>query len=211
MMDRPDATLAHPVPSPCAGPIDTPVWALAFVLLTLSLLTAAAVAPLAEVAFRSQPEALAATLRTGLWVAAAATPLVALAKGVGLGGVAWAVLVLGGKSPRYRSTFAIAVAGELILAVHGLWIALLLWARGVGAIASPEDLRVPTGLDVLFPDPATALGAIAGSVTPFHVAWVLFLAWRFGRAGGSRAWGSLAAMACWVPGPLVAVMRTLIP
>lgn len=209
MMDSPDATLAPTEPHRAPGPLRAPVWALALVLLALALLTAAVVAPLMEVALQSQPEALAATLRAGVWIAAAATPLLALAKGVVLGGVAWAVLVLGGKSPRYRSTLAIVVAGELILGVQGLWIALLLRARGAGAITSPEDLSIPTGLNAIYPDPTTPLGALAGSVTPFHAAWIIFLAWRFTLAEGSRPWGALAAAACWIPGPLVSVLRIL--
>lgn len=209
-MDSIDATLAHPPTAPHAGPVRFPVWALALTLLALSLLTAATLAPLAAAAFRSQPESLAATLRAGLWIAAAAAPIAALAKGAALGGVAWAVLVLGGSTPRYRNTFAILVAGELILAAQGLWIALLLRLRGAAVISSPEDLRLATGLDVLFPDPATPLGALAGSVTPFHAAWVLFLAWRFSRGEESWAGGVLVALACWVPMPLVSVLRALI-
>lgn len=209
-MNSPDPTLLPAAPDLSPGPLRAPVSALALILLALSLLTAVALAPLAEAAFRSQPAALAATLRSGVWIAAAATPLVALAKGAALGAVAWAVLVLGGRNAQYRSTFAIVVAAELILAVQGAWIALLLRARGVGAITSPEDLRLPTGLDVLFSDPTTALGAMAGWVTPFHAAWVIFLAWRFTLAGGSRPWGVLAAAACWIPAPLVAVGRALV-
>jgi len=205
-----DTAVTQSGPVPREGEPLPPVWALALALLGLSLVTAAALAPPTEAAFRSQPEALAATLRTGLWITAAAAPLVALGKGAVLGAIAWAVLVLGGKTPRYRSALAIVVTGELILAAQALWIALLIRVRGLAAISSPEDLRIPTGLDLLFPDPTTPLGALAGSVTPFHAAWVLFLAWRFGRAVGAPVWGVVAALACWMPGALVDILRTLL-
>lgn len=188
-----------------------PPLALLFVSLAgLSVLTAWAFSPLAEAALQSQPGQAVATLRTGLWLAAAATPVVALLKGFVLGGIAWAVLVLGGRMPGYRRTVVLVVAAEFILAAQALWMVILLRIRGLSAVTSPDSLRIPTGLDLLFPDPATPLGALATSVTPFHVAWVLFLAWGFARsADGHRPLGAAAALACWVPGALVAVLRTL--
>jgi hypothetical protein len=179
-------------------------------LAALSVVTAWAFAPLAEAALRSQPGQAVVPLRTGLWLAAAATPVVAVLKGLVLGGIAWAILVLGGRMPPYRRTVALVVAAEFILAAQALWTVVLLRIRGLSAVTSPDALRIPTGLDLLFPDPATPLGALATSVTPFHAAWVLFLAWCFARtAGGHRLLGAGAALACWVPGALVAVLRTL--
>ena len=177
----------------------------------LSVLTAWAFLPLAEAAFRSEPGQAVGTLRTGLWLAAAATPVVAVLKGFVLGGIAWAVLVLGGRMPAYRRTVALVVAAEFILAAQALWMVVLLRVRGLSAITSPDALRIPTGLDLLFSDPATPLGALATSVTPFHAAWVLFLAWSFARtAGGHRLLGAVAALACWAPGALMALLRTFI-
>lgn len=187
-----------------------PLPALFVALAGLSILTAWAFSPLAEAAFRSQPGQALGTLRMGLWLGAAATPVVALLKGLVLGGIAWAVLVLGGRVPSYRRTVTLVVAAEFILAAQALWMVALLRIRGLSAVTSPDALRIPTGLDLLFPDPATPLGALAVSVTPFHAAWVLFLGWCFARvAGGQRLLGAAAALACWVPGALVAVLRTL--
>lgn len=202
---------AHPAgfseslgPGVDAGP---GLWLVLTVLLGVSLLTAGLMQPLVGPAYAAETPELAGTIRTGLWLAGALGPVLAVAKAGVLGGVAWAVLVLGGREARYRRLFRALVLAELILVAQGLWVAGVLHV--LGGVSSPLDLRVGTGLDVLFPDPSTSLGALATVVTPFHAAWVAFLAWRFAVVTPSGpGLGTLAALACWLPGALLATVRT---
>ena len=201
MMIEPDGG-----PRSVTFPVALPLVAMAAV----SLLSAFLLAPVAAAAYRGEPAELSATVRSGLWVMGLASPLVALAKGAALAAVAWAVLVLGGAQPRFRGLLGALVAGEVILAVQALWMAGLLRLRGLGGIHSPADLSIPTGLDVIFSDPSTPLGAMAVSVTPFHLAWLLFLGWAFLRLGaGSRTLAAVAAVACWLPAPLLQMVVAL--
>lgn len=191
-------------------PLPFPIGLVLFSLLALSLLTAVTLTPVARVAYAAEAPALARTALSGLWVASAAVPVVAVLKGGALAAVAWAVLVLTGGDIPYRRAFGVVLAGELVLAAQALWIALLLHLRGLSAIESPADLAVVTGLDYLFPDPTTPLGALAVTVTPFHAAWVLFLAWGFRRAGGGGVVAAAgAALACWGPGAAVGILRAM--
>ena len=51
---------------------------------------------------------------------------------------------------------------------------------------------------------------MAVSVTPFHLAWLLFLGWAFLRLGaGSRTLAAVAAVACWLPAPLLQMVVAL--
>lgn len=195
--------------APTAAPSSLPrPWVSLTLLLALSIATASLMAPLARAAWANQPPEIATTVRTALWAVGLAAPVFALLKTAVLAALAWALLVLGGRQPGYRSLLTPLLAGELILSVQGLWIAGVLYLRGVDSLASPGDLTVTTGLDLLFPDPATVAGAAALSVTPFHLAWIGFLAWAFTRATGGRRWlGGLTAVACWVPAPLLAALR----
>lgn len=187
-----------------------PAWVTLAALVAVSVASAAAMAPLAEAAYRTAAPELSSTVRTGLWVLGLAGPLIAVVKAAALAGVAWAVLILTNATPAFRPLWGTLLVGEVILAFQGLFVAAVLHLRGVGSIVSPDDLRLVTGLDLLFPDPTTALGAVALSVTPFHLAWLAFLAWRFAEAPGS-GWGRgvLAAVACWLPGALIGLARTL--
>lgn len=186
------------------------LWLLLTALATVSAVTAVAMRPLVATAYAGEGPELRGTVLAGIWVLAAVAPVAALAKGAALAGVAWAVLVLGGGDPRFRPLVSTLVAGELILAAQGLWVAALLHLRGLGALHTPADLGVATGLDLIFPDPGRPLGALASMVTPFHLAWMGFLVWRF-RATQSVgiAWSAGAALACWIPGIVLAVGRAL--
>lgn len=202
----PNATV--PGPAGPAGPaFMLPVLALSL----MALASAAVLAPVVDAAYGAEAEALATIARRGLWATVAATPVVALLKGAVLGALAWAVLVLGGKEVPYRDCAWNLLVAELILGAQALWTALLLRLRGIDASAGPEALRISTGLDLLFPDPTTPVGGLALSVTPFHAAWFLFLAWAFSRVGGSRPMGLLASLACWLPGAALPILRAWAP
>lgn len=206
MKSSPDNLGAVTVPP---GPASLPpAWMVLLAITALSAATAVAMIPLVESAFRDQPAAAGATARTGLLIAAGAAPVLAAIRGSVLAGIAWAVLVLWGSSPPYRRSWATLLVGELILATQGAWMAVVFRLRGGAAVSAPGDLLVTTGLNLFFPDPTTPLGAVAQSVTPFHLAWILFLAWRLTSLAEGR-WGAgmVAALACWAPAPIMGMLR----
>jgi hypothetical protein len=163
----------------------------------LSLGTVAATIPLVRVAYAGRPELLG-TVEAGLWLMAGLSPLVALLKGAFMGGLAWSSMVLSGADVRFRSLVSTLLYAQLFLVMQGTWMTILLWAHGADRIRSPADMLLPTGLDLLFPDPTTVIGAVAHDVTPFHLAWFVFCAVVIGKlARGSRWRGVLAALSLW--------------
>jgi len=177
---------------------DPPLVTPALLVGALSFATVAATSPLVRVAYSARPELLP-TVLAGLWTMAALSPLFALLKGAALGAVAWAVLVLGGAEARLRSVVSTLLYGQLFLVLQGTWMTVLLWLRGTDHLRAPADMLMPTGLDFLFPDPTTVMGAVARGVTPFHVAWVIFCAVVIARVGGASRWQSaFAAASVWM-------------
>ncbi|MCG6988688.1 MAG: hypothetical protein LJF06_10975 [Gemmatimonadetes bacterium] len=187
------------------APILAPTLMTAFVV----AVTVAGTVPLVRAAYAARPEMLLAAV-TSLWAMAALSPLAALLKGVALGGVAWSVMVLTGVQVRYRTMASAVIYGQVILGLQGAWITALLWMRGLGAVRQPADLILPTGLDVLFSDPSSALGAVARGVTPFYCAWFVFLTVIFARAAHRGWWrAALAAFGAWTLGTGLGVVRAL--
>ncbi|HKJ01783.1 MAG TPA: hypothetical protein VJ997_04990, partial [Longimicrobiales bacterium] len=69
---------------------------------------------------------------------------------------------------------------------------------------------VPSGLDAWVGSGGGPLLALAQQVTPFHVAWVVFLALAFGTQPGVSRWrGVGTALLLWGLGTVLAVLRTL--
>lgn len=187
------------------APILTPTLMTAFVV----AITVAGTVPLVRAAYAARPELLLATV-TSLWAMAALSPLAALLKGVALGSVAWAVMVLTGVQVRYRALTSTVIYGQVILGLQGAWVTALLWMRGPGALHRPSDLILPTGLDALVSDPSSPLGAVARGVTPFYCAWFVFLTVVFARAAGRGWWrGALATLLVWTSVTGLGVVRAL--
>lgn len=187
-----------------------PLWLSLAILTAVSLVTAGLMTPLVERAYGAEAPALRDMVRNGLWIVGASAPLLGLVKGAVLAAIAWSVLVLGGGDAPFRRLLGVTVCGELVLGAQGVVIAILLWLRIGGGVASVADLRLPTGLDLLFPDPTTAVGAVAAMVTPFHLVWVAFLAWAFVSVAKTRtALGVAAALACWAPAPAILLARAM--
>lgn len=137
-----------------------------------------------------------ASVRPWLWVLTALTPLFALLRGGLLALVGWAVLVLLGAAPRMRAVLSALLYGEAILALHGPALVLTLLVQG-GVRQGP--VPVATGLD-LFVDPShPVLLAVARGITPFHLAWLAFLALALAScARVSRSRGLAAGTALWL-------------
>lgn len=148
------------------------------------------------------------TIRVWVWVLAASSPLLALLKGAVLALVAWALLVLSDAPTALRPVLSSVLYGEAILSLQGPALLLtLLLQGGVRAGGVP----VPTGLD-FFVDPAhPVLLALARGFTPFHVAWVGFLAVALAAsAGTSRARGLAVSGTLWTLVVGLGVLRAVI-
>jgi hypothetical protein len=150
------------------------------------------------------PEAL----RAWIWVIAMASPLIAVVKGGVLALVAWALLVLIGAPSAFRPVLGALLYGEAILSLQGPALLLTLLLQG-GARAG--GVPVPTGLDVLVDPAHPVLLSLARGVTPFHLAWVAFLALALAAcAGTSRARGLAVSGALWFMVVALAVLRAVL-
>ena len=161
-------------------------------------------------AYAGRPELLP-TVVAGLWLMAGFSPLVSLAKGLVLGGVAWSCIVLSGAEVRFRSLVSTLLYAQVFLVLQGTWMTALLWMHGIDRLHTPADMLLPTGLDLFFPDSTTVMGAVAHGVTPFHLAWLLFSAVVIGRlAEGSKWRGGLAATSLWMLLVGLGVVRAMV-
>ncbi len=177
----------------------------------LSVVSAAGMHPMVGAAFAGQPSGVGAGLQSWLWLLAAASPLVALAKALILGGAAWAVLILVAEGAGFIAVASAVLYGEVILALQGVWIAAALQARGSGSLSEPSDLRVVTGLGELIGNPHPALLALAQGTSVFHLAWIVFLSLALASVGcTTRVRGFAAALMAWTLVTGMGVMRALL-
>lgn len=134
-----------------------------------------------------------------MWLVAVLSPVLFGGKALLLGVLVWSVLVLLGRDRRLRPLVSVFLYGEAILALHGVAIAIVLDLRGSGPVSSPESLYVPMGADLVVPGSSPLLVAVDHSTTPFHLAWMIFVAValsRVARLSGRAAW--LVAAGAWM-------------
>lgn len=166
--------------------------------------------PLVRLAYAGRA-ALLPTVTTGLWIMAILSPITAVLKGLLLGGVAWAVVVLTGAQARYRSLVSAVLYGQVILALQGAWVTVLLWLRGTAGLHQPADLMLSTGMDAFVHDPSSVLAAVARCVTPFYCAWFIFLTVAVAQAARRGWWrGAVAAGVLWILVTGLGVTRALV-
>jgi len=147
-------------------------------------------------------------LRAWIWVIAVASPLIAAVKGGVLALVAWALLALLGTPSGIRPVFGALLYGEAILSLQGPALLMTLLLQG-----GPRSggVPVPTGLDVLVDPAHPVLLSLARGVTPFHLAWVGFLALALATcAGTSRARGLGVSAAVWSLVVALAALRAVL-
>ena len=144
-----------------------------------------------------------------VWLLALASPVAAALKGALFAALAWGILVLMGGTPGFRATASAMLYGEAILSVQALWVTAGALFLGLPAPESAGALPIASGLDAWVGSDGGALLALAQQVTPFHVAWVIFLGLAFGaRSGVSRGRGFTAALILWGLSVGLAVLRT---
>lgn len=143
-------------------------------------------------------------VRTWLWITVLLAPVSAGGKALALSAVAWSVLVIAGRDVGFRRLVSVFLYGEAILGLQAVALAFVLQLRGAVAVASPEDLYVPMGLDALMRPDSPALAAVVQGVGVVHAVWFAFLAvalvravelprrWALGLAVG--AWATVVAL-----------------
>lgn len=130
-----------------------------------------------------------------MWLLVLAAPPVTLLKGAVLAGVAWSVLVLADRGVSFRTTFSAMLYGELVLALQGPALAVLARVSG-GLPRSPGLLAGPVQW---VPHGEPVLTALAGGLSPFHVAWWAFVAVALNRrAELSRGGAAVLASLLWL-------------
>jgi hypothetical protein len=201
-------------PDSAAGAL--PCWACPSPLASLSIVAfvslaaAFAIRPMAISAFRDATGALS-TFLFALWLSGFLSPIVALLQAAALAAIGWATLAIASAPPRFSRLFTLFLAGQAILALSGLWIAAVLWARGAAHLTQPADLAVPQGLDIFFSPTSPVLLAIAQTASIVHVAWFLFLVVGLPRATGISRRAALAVgIAAWDSLVAAAAVRALL-
>lgn len=173
----------------------------------LTVTSAAAMVPLVRTAYADRPE-LTTTVFFGMGLLAALAPLTTLLKCAVLGSAAWAILVLVGAEVRYRTAVSLLAHAQIVLVAQAAWVVALLWIRGPGRIATPEDLALTTGLDAFVADRGSPLAVLAHAVDPFQLLWVVVVALGLTAvARTTRLRGAVAAVAVWALAVAVPVVR----
>jgi hypothetical protein len=176
----------------------------------LSVAAAAGMQPMVGAAFSGGPSGVGTGMQSWLWLLAALSPVLALAKAAVLGAAAWAVLVLVGEGARFLVVASAFLYGEVILALQGVWIAAVLHARGVGSVSGPIDLRVFSGIAELLGDVHPALIALTQGASIFHLAWITFLSLALASAATTtRTRGFAAALTAWSLATAAGAIRAL--
>lgn len=181
-------------------------------LLVAVLLTSAAVltGTLIPYAFRESPPAIVASLRTWFLLLGILSPILALLRAGLATGVVWSVLTLGGHLVRTRGVFSLLLYGEVILALQGAVIATTARVLGPGRLHSPQDLLIPTGLDLLVTPDGPLMQALVSQLSLFHVAWFLLLSAGIPIVTGtSRRVGVAVALLLWSLSIGVGLLRSL--
>jgi len=176
----------------------------------ISVAAAAGMQPMVGAAFAGQTSGVGGSMQSWLWLLAALSPVLALAKALILGAAAWAVLVLVSEGARLLVVASAFLYGEVILALQGVWMAAVLHVRGVGDVSEPLDLRVASGIAEFMGDAHPALLALTQGTSVFHLAWMTFLTLALASAAKTtRVRGFAAAWTAWSLVTAIGVLRAL--
>ncbi len=134
-----------------------------------------AMRPALAQALASRGQAVVANAIFLVWLAAVLSPVFALAKAAALTATGWALATLGGRDGRVRPLLSLLLFGQVVILARDIFVAAVLYWRGLDAIAAPSDLLVPTGLDLFVPN----LGSVARAITQvtgvFDLLWLAFM------------------------------------
>ncbi len=181
-------------------------------LLVAVLLTGAAIVTgsLIPYAFRDSPPAVVASLRTWFLLIGMLSPVLALLRAGLATAVVWSVLTLAGRMVRTRALLSLLLYGEIILALQGAVIATAARVLGPDRLHSPQDLLIPTGLDIILTPESPLLQALVTQLSVFHLAWFLFLSAGIPVVTDtSRRAGVAVALLLWTLSIGVGLLRTL--
>jgi hypothetical protein len=126
-------------------------------------------------ALASRGQAVVANAIFLVWLAAVLSPAFALGKAAALTATGWALATLGGRDVRVRPLLSLLLFGQVVILARDVFVAAVLYWRGLDAIAAPSDLLVPTGLDLLLPNLGPVARAITQATGVFDLLWVAFV------------------------------------
>lgn len=187
--DNPPPPAARPGTPGRRGPLLAPLGLLTLV----NSIAVVALLPAVRHALAGTPDG-ARSIETAMWASAAASPLLGMATAALVALCLWAVLSLGGRDVAWRPLLSVALGAEVVRAAQSLFIAGVLYLRGLDALRAPADLQVPTGLDIFFDLRSPAMLVLAEHLGVFSLAWVAALTWGT-RAVTGAPWVHAAAAA----------------
>jgi hypothetical protein len=88
--------------------------------------------------------------------------------------ISYVLVTLASKEATFKKYFTLVMFAEIVASVGFLATVLILRARGVDQIATPEDLKVGLSLRLLAPESGPVLGGILGSLEFFAI-WAFVL------------------------------------
>ena len=173
----------------------------------LSLLTAWLTVPLVTLVLPDQQGAATSLIQGWMWAMAALAPLVQGGRALLWTVATWALLTLGLRETSVRSLFSFFLYGEVLLAIHGLLLALFFqWTVDPGAIG--PSFADPLSLATYVPSDHGLWGGLVKHLTLVQAGWVAYVGLGGRRVVGLEAKGAWTlALTLWVGTVAVSAVR----
>lgn len=157
------------------------------IVTSLNLAVAAAVGAHADVLV---PGGAAATdvVRTALWLAALATPVLMPVKVFLLAALAWSVIILLDDEIQLRRVASLMAYAEIVLAFGGVCAAALLALTGGSGAGSAQAFATRLSLAGLLRVNDPFLAATLSAITLFHIPWLVYIAMMLPRLTHLGRW-----------------------
>ena len=123
-------------------------------------------------------------------------PVMVLLVAVIVTGITYVVVTLMSKEATFKKYFTLVLFADIVASVGFLATVLILRARGLDQISSPEDMKVGLSLRLLAPEAGPVLGGLLGSIEFFAIWAFTLIVLGLRRLFG---FGLGAALACSIP------------
>lgn len=176
----------------------------------LSLLATWTLAPLVETALAEQLDGPAGFVQGWMWLLAALAPVVQSGQALLWATVAWALLTLASREGSFRSLFSVFLYGEVLVAAHGVLLALYFqWTQAPGT--ANRSFVDPLSLAAIVPSNHGFWAGLVEHLAVVDVVWTGFVAVAGLRVLGlarGEAW--VLALALWFGSVAVTTTRLLL-
>lgn len=161
------------------------------IVTSLNLAVAAAIGAHADVLVPGGA-ASAGVVRTALWLAALATPVLMSVKVFLLTALAWSVIILLDDEIQFRRVASVMAYGEIVLAFGGVCTAALLALTGGAGAGSAQAIASRLSLAGLLRVSDPFLATTLSTVTLFHIPWLAYIAMMLPRLTHLGRWTTTA-------------------